>query len=86
MKLKHFIYSICLAGLTLSSCQKEEDLEGTVDLSSPYVLEDSDDPIDHRRYELYRDYGVAIFFILENPPCLFLYFKDLTSVLYNIIH
>ena len=62
MKLKHFIYSICLAGLTLSSCQKEEDLEGTVDLSSPYVLEDSDDPIDHRRYELYRDYGVAIFF------------------------
>ena len=28
MKLKHFIYSICLAGLTLSSCQKEEDLEG----------------------------------------------------------
>ena len=64
MKLKHFIYSICLASLALSSCQKEDDLENIVDLSSPYVLDylkDSTDPIDQRRYQIYQTYGVAVF-------------------------
>ncbi|MBQ8500747.1 MAG: hypothetical protein IJ494_00345 [Bacteroides sp.] len=64
MKLKYFIYSICLAVLALYSCQKEDDLENLVDLSSPYVLDylkDSQDPIDQRRYEIYQTYGVAVF-------------------------
>ena len=64
MKLKHFIYSICLAGLALSSCQKEDELENIVDLSSPYVLDylkDSTDELDQRRYQIYQTYGVAVF-------------------------
>ena len=64
MKLKHFIYSICLASLALTSCQKEDELENIVDLSSPYVLDylkDSTNEIDQRRYQIYQTYGVAIF-------------------------
>ncbi len=65
MKLKHFIYSICLAGLALSSCQKEDELENMVDLTtSPYVLDylaNSTDEIDQRRYQIYQTYGVAVF-------------------------
>ena len=64
MKLKHFIYSICLASLALTSCQKEDELENIVDLSSPYVLDylkDSTNEIDQRRYQIYQTYGVAVF-------------------------
>ena len=64
MKLKHFIYSICLASLALTSCQKEDELENIVDLSSPYVLDylkDSTDELDQRRYQIYQTYGVAVF-------------------------
>lgn len=64
MKLKHFIYSICLASLALTSCQKEDELENIVDLSSPYALDylkDSTNEIDQRRYQIYQTYGVAVF-------------------------
>ena len=64
MKLKYFIYSICLASLALTSCQKEDELENIVDLSSPYVLDylkDSTNEIDQRRYQIYQTYGVAVF-------------------------
>ena len=64
MKLRHFIYSICLAGLSLSACQKEDALENTLDITSPYVLDylaNSQDEIDQRRYEIYQTYGVPVF-------------------------
>ena len=64
MKLRHFIYSICLAGVSLTACQKEDALENTLDVTSPYALDylaNSEDEIDQRRYEIYRDYGVAVF-------------------------
>ena len=64
MKLRHFIYSICLAGLSLSACQKEDALENTLDVTSPYALDylaNSQDEIDQRRYEIYQTYGVPVF-------------------------
>ena len=64
MKLRHFIYSICLAGLSMSACQKEDALENTLDVTSPYALDYlaySEDEIDQRRYEIYKEYGVAVF-------------------------
>ena len=65
MKLKHLIYSICLAGMALTSCQKEDELENVVDTTSPYELDylaNSTDEIDQRRYEIYQTYGVPVFF------------------------
>lgn len=65
MKLKHLIYSVCLAGVALTSCQKEDALENVVDTTSPYVLDylkDSTDEIDQRRYEIFKTYGVPVFF------------------------
>ena len=61
--MKHVIY-LCLAtvALLMVACDDSETLENSIDFSSPYVIEDSDDPIQHRRYELYRDYGVSVFF------------------------
>ena len=64
MKLRHFIYSICLASLSLTACQKEDALENTLDVTSPYALDYlaySEDEIDQRRYEIYKEYGVAVF-------------------------
>ena len=64
MKVKHFIYSICLAGVALASCQKEDELDNVVDTSSPYVLDylaDSTNEIDQRRYAIFQEYGVPVF-------------------------
>ena len=64
MKLKYFIYSICLAGMALTSCQKEDELGNIIDTSSPYVLDylaDSTDEIDQRRYQIFKTYGVPVF-------------------------
>ena len=64
MKLRNFIYSICLAGLSLTACQKEDALENTLDVTSPYALDylaNSQDEIDQRRYEIYQTYGVPVF-------------------------
>ena len=64
MNLKYFIYSICLAGMALTSCQKEDELGNIIDTSSPYVLDylaDSTDEIDQRRYQIFKTYGVPAF-------------------------
>ena len=64
MKLRHFIYSICLAGVSLTACQKEDALENTLDVTSPYALDylaNSQDEIDQRRYQIYQTYGVPVF-------------------------
>ena len=61
--MKHLTL-ILLAAATLltAACDDSEKLENRIDFSSPYAIEDSDDPIQHRRYELFRDYGVSVFF------------------------
>ena len=45
----------------VTSCT-EEELTPTIDFASPYVLEDSADPVGHACFELYKEYGVPVFF------------------------
>ena len=45
-----------------TSCT-EDELVPSIDFASPYVLTDNPaDPVQHARYEIYREYGVPVFF------------------------
>lgn len=47
----------------LAACGEDEILVGKIDFTSPYAITDNaSDPIQHHRYEIYRKYGVAVFF------------------------
>lgn len=59
--MKRFTYLFMLIAL-LVACDDSEELKNSIDFSSPYVLEDSDDPIQHRRYEIFQKYQVPVFF------------------------
>lgn len=56
-----FIGYICGVFL-LSGCYKENDLDPSYHDMNWFVLEDSDDPLDHARYLVYKEYGIPIFF------------------------
>ncbi len=60
--MKPVYFFICVLGALFIACDDSEKLSNQIDFSSPYVIEDGTDPIQHRRYELYRDYGVSVFF------------------------
>lgn len=62
MKWKYLIFCACVS-LFMVACDKEDTLESVVDFSTPYVLEDDpNDPVAHKRYELYQQYAVSVFF------------------------
>lgn len=62
MKWKYLIFCACISLFTVA-CDKEDALESVVDFSTPYVLEDDpNDPVVHKRYELYQKYAVSVFF------------------------
>ena len=48
--------------LAFCSCQKEDALENEIDFSNPYAIEDSDDPIQKKRFEIFNKYGVPVYF------------------------
>lgn len=57
-KIFTFLFALLLVG-----CAKEEQLEPKVNFENPYViLDDPNDPVTHKRYELYQKYGVPVFF------------------------
>lgn len=61
MKKINLILSLLLA-LILCGCS-EDVLEPSIDFSSPYVLtDDPSDPVRHACYEIYKQYGVPVFF------------------------
>lgn len=62
MKTRWLIY--ILLGVFLSSCYKEENIEGEED-EPKYKVEDSEDPLDHFIYGFYHDYGVFILYDYE---------------------
>ena len=62
MKTRWLIY--ILLGVFLSSCYKEENIEGEED-EPKYKVEDSEDPLDHFIYGFYHDYGVFILYNYE---------------------
>lgn len=53
---------LCCFAYSLSSCKKEDALEPSYLDKDWYTLEDSDDPIDHLRYEIYAEFGVPVFY------------------------
>lgn len=62
--MKGYIGMILGVLLLTASCDSNEDvLENKIDFSSPYVVtDDIDDPIQHHRYLIYKEYGVPVFF------------------------
>lgn len=40
----------------------EDELVPSIDFTSPYALTDSSDPVQHACYEIYKEYGVPVFF------------------------
>lgn len=65
MKMKHIflIGFLCSMALAFNACDDSEELENKIDFSSPYVLtDDPSDPVNHHRYEIYKKYGVPVFF------------------------
>lgn len=58
----YLYYSFCLV-LFLSACSDSEKLENRIDFDSPYVIKDDpDNQIQHRRYLIYQEYGIPVFF------------------------
>ncbi len=56
-----FLGYIC--GLFLfGSCYKENDISPSYLDRNWYVLEDSENPLDHQRYLVYKEYGIPIFY------------------------
>lgn len=62
--MKAFSYIIVVFILAVfTACAGESALTSSIDFSSPYVIKDDPgNPVQHRCYELYEKYGVAIFF------------------------
>ena len=45
------------------ACQKEDDITPGIGYENLYVIQDDpNDPVQHKRYELYQTYGVPVFF------------------------
>ncbi len=64
-QIKNIIkYSLLVAvsGLVLFSCGKEDTLEPSNKDKNWHILEDSDDPVDKLRYDIYTEYGVPLYF------------------------
>ncbi len=63
MRINRYIFALAAMIFMLTGCSKEDALENKIDFSSPYVIEDDPtDPIQHHRYQIYKEYGVPVFF------------------------
>lgn len=61
MKYLPYLYSLVL--LFLFSCDDSELLENKIDFSTPYAItDDPNDPVQHHRYEIYKNHEVSVFF------------------------
>lgn len=62
MKYLPYLYSIVL--LFLCSCSDDsETLKNEIDFSTPYaIVDDPNDPIQHHRYEIYKEHEVSVYF------------------------
>ncbi|MCM1297455.1 MAG: hypothetical protein NC311_18100 [Muribaculaceae bacterium] len=63
LRTRHYIYALVAVMMAVTSCKHEDALENIIDFTSPYVIEDNpNDPIQHHRYLIYKEYGVPVFF------------------------
>lgn len=57
-----YLAILAFAVLAFCSCQKEDDLKNEIDFSNPYAIADSDDPVQHERYQIFTELGVSVYF------------------------
>lgn len=63
--MKRYIELFCIVALALSSCYKEDDIHAEPG-TPKYTIEDSNDPLDHARYEFMKNTGVYILYDFTN--------------------
>ncbi len=60
--MRYYILYILLF-LLATSCQKEDSITGSIGFENLYSIEDDpSDSIQHKRYEIYKTYGVPVYF------------------------
>lgn len=60
MKYTTFLFLSCLLWV---SCMKEDAIKNEIDFSNIYAItDDPDDPVQHERYLIFKDYGVSVYF------------------------
>lgn len=60
MKYTTFLLMSCLL---LFSCMREDDIKNEIDFSNIYAItDDPNDPVQHERYRIFKDYGVSVYF------------------------
>lgn len=63
MKYIPYYILLCFVSLITACSDDSEKLTNKIDFSSPYVIQDDpSDPVAHRRYEIYKEYEVSVFF------------------------
>lgn len=63
MKYIPYYILLCFVSLITACSDDSENLTNKIDFSSPYVIQDDpSNPVTHRRYEIYNQYEVSVFF------------------------
>ena len=62
MKAKILLLGYICGLFLLSGCYHESELKPSYDDRDWYIIQDSDNPLDHQRYLVYKEYGVSIFY------------------------
>lgn len=62
MKAKILFLGYICGMFLLGSCYKESDISPSYMDRNWYILEDSENPLDHQRYLVYKEYGIPIFY------------------------
>lgn len=57
-------YGLMILGIALmfGACRDEDEIGPIVGEKDWFVLEDSDDPIDGQRYEIYKEFGIPVYY------------------------
>lgn len=59
--MKHIAYLIAL--LVLTACGSEEPIAPGIDYANEFTIQDNpSDPVQHARYEIFKEYGVPVYF------------------------
>ena len=62
MKMNKLILPLLLVVALFTSCSDDDDLKPSNLERNWFVLEDSDDPVDHLRYLFYEKTGIPVFY------------------------
>lgn len=70
---RYKILCILMSWAFWSACS-EDEIAPNIDFSNPYeIVDDANDPVQHKRYELFKTYGVPVFF---NDTVSYVHIRD----------